>query len=116
MKIDAFIRKAKTLNNYLPQMNTGEVKLTEREMLKLVILKNTPTSWTLDLRRANNHNKMTLTELQKVLNPIEEVEEIESKFKSEKGSNKSRFDKRHGSDKEKSGSGNVCRKPGHKHE
>ena len=26
MKIDAFIRMAKTLNNYLPQMSTGLVK------------------------------------------------------------------------------------------
>ena len=63
MKIDAFIRRAKTLNNYLPQMNTRAVKLTEREMLKLVVLKNIPTSWALDLRRANNHNKLTLVEL-----------------------------------------------------
>ena len=48
MKINAFIQRAKTVNNCLPQMNIGGVNVTEREMLKLVILKNIPTSWALD--------------------------------------------------------------------
>mmetsp|Transcript_44147 Transcript_44147/g.53032 ORF Transcript_44147/g.53032 Transcript_44147/m.53032 type:complete len:287 (+) Transcript_44147:577-1437(+) len=115
MKINALIQRAKTLNNYLPQMNTAAAKLTEREMLKLVVLKIILTSWALDLRRAKNHNKVTLVELPNVLKPIEEAEETESMFKHEQSS-KGKKDKNHNDLEKKRGTGNSCRKPGHNHE
>jgi len=91
------------------------VKLTEREMLKLVVLKNILTSWALDLRRANNHKNSTLVKLQKVLKPIEEAEEMESEFKSEQSS-KGKNDRKHNDSEKKKFTGNPCRKPGHNHE
>ena len=38
MRVDNYIRKVKTLNNYIPYMDNGAVKLTEREMIKQVVL------------------------------------------------------------------------------
>ena len=56
MRIDNYIRSVKTLNNYIPLMDNGAIKLTEREMIRQVVLKGIPVTWNLNLKRANNHN------------------------------------------------------------
>lgn len=63
MRIDNYIRRVEILYNYIPWMAKGPIKLTEREMIKQVDLNGIPVTWNLDLKRANNHNCMTLTEL-----------------------------------------------------
>ena len=45
MRIDNYIRRAKTLNNYILLMDNGAVKLTEREMIRQVVLKGIPVTW-----------------------------------------------------------------------
>ena len=80
-----------------------------------MILKNTPTAWSLDLCRANNHNKTALSELQKVLKPIEEAEKMEQNFKSE-NSRKNDKEKKNTGGKRDQPSGNACRKAGHNYE
>ena len=71
MRIDNYIRRIKTLSNYILLMDNGAIKLTEREMIKQAVLKGIPVTWSLDFKRENNHNCTTLTDLQKVLKPIE---------------------------------------------
>ena len=39
MRIDNYIRRVKTLNNYIPLMDNGAIKLTERELIRQVVLK-----------------------------------------------------------------------------
>ena len=74
-KIENYIRRVKTINNYIPLMKEGAQKFTERELIKTVILKTIPNKWLQDLKRANNHNLATLEEFQTVLKPIEEANE-----------------------------------------
>ena len=80
MHIDNYIRRTKTLNNYIPFMDIGATELTEREMIRQVVLKGIPVTWNLDLKRANNHKCATLAELQIILKPIEEADEAERRF------------------------------------
>ena len=94
-------------------MDNGAVKLTEREMIKQVVLKGIPVVWSLDLKRANNHNCATLSELQAVLKPIEEADESEREYKEKK---KGTRPKKEGYIKDGLKSGDKpCRKPGHNH-
>ena len=94
-------------------MDKGATKLTEREMIKQVVLKGTPVVWNLDLKRANNHNCATLSELQAVLKPIEKADESEREFKERKKSTKP---KKEGYSKVTHKAGEKpCRKPGHNH-
>ena len=72
--------KSKTLNNCILLLGIGIIKLTKREMIKQVDLKGIPATQNLDLKRANDHNCTALTELQKVLEPIEEADEIKTNF------------------------------------
>ena len=65
-------------------MDNGVAKLMEREMIKQVVMKGIPVVWNLDLKRANNHNCATLSELQAVLKPIEEADESEREYKEKK--------------------------------
>ena len=44
-------------------------------------------TWNLDLKRANNHECSTLTELQRILKPIEETDEAERRFQDVKKKN-----------------------------
>ena len=74
-KIENYIRRVKTINNYIPLMKNGAQKFTERELIKTVILKTIPNKWLQDLKRANNHNLTTLEAFQTVLTPIEEANE-----------------------------------------
>ena len=41
-KIENYIRRVKTVNNYIPLMKEGAQKLTEKELIKTVILKTIP--------------------------------------------------------------------------
>ena len=62
-------------------------------MIRQVVLKEIPVTWNLSLKRANNHMYTTLVDLQKVLKPIKEADEVERKFSDQKkriGGNKSR--------------------------
>ena len=77
MKVENYIRRVKTLNNYIPLMELGAAKLTERELRKQVVLKGIPIKWTLDLKRENNYNLTSLSALQSVLKPIEEADDSE---------------------------------------
>ena len=81
MWIDSYIRWVKTLNSYIPLMDTDATKLTEKEMTWQVVLKGIPMTWNLDLKRANNHKRSTLTELQRILKSIEEADEAKRRFK-----------------------------------
>ena len=81
-KIENYIRRVKTVNNYIPLIKTGSQKLTESELIKTVILKKIPNKWLQDLRRANNHNLATLEELHSVLKPIEEADESDQQENS----------------------------------
>ena len=74
-KIENNIRRVKTVNNYIPLMKNGAQNLTERELIKTVILKTIPNKWLQDLKRANNHNLATLEKLHAVLKPIGEADE-----------------------------------------
>ena len=113
MRVDNYIRRVKTLNNYILYMDNGAVKLTEWEMIKQVVLKGIPVVWSLDLKRANNHNCATLSELQAVLKPIEEADESEREYKEKK---KVTRPKKEGYIKDGLKSGDKpCRKPGHNH-
>ena len=84
MRIDSYVRRVKTLNNYTSFMDNGAIKLTEREMIRQVVLKGIPVTWNLNLKRANNHNCATLADLQKVLKSIEEADEVEIKYTDQK--------------------------------
>ena len=84
MRINNYIRRTKTLNNYIPLMDNGVVKLTKREMIRHVVLKGIPMTWNLDLKRANNHNCPTLVKPQKMLKPMEEADKGKRKFKESK--------------------------------
>ena len=122
MRIDNYIRRIKVLNNYIPLMENGAIKLTERELIKQVILKNVPVSWNLALKRANNHKSTSLSDLQRILKPIEEADEVERKWKE---SNKSRNGKdnehkrgnpnNNNNNNSKNANDKPCRKPGHNH-
>ena len=57
-------------------MEIGAVKLTERELIKHVVLKRIPIEWTLDLKRAN-YNLGSLTALRSAMKPIEGADESE---------------------------------------
>jgi len=81
-KIENYIRRVKNVNNYIPLMKQGAQKLTERELIKTVIVKKIPNKWLQDLKRANNHNLATLEELQSVLKPIEEADESDQQENS----------------------------------
>ena len=63
MKVENYIRRVKTLNNYIPLMELGAVKLTERELIKHVVLKGIPIKWTIDLKRANSYRSTLLSTL-----------------------------------------------------
>ena len=41
-KVENYIRRVKTVNNYIPLMKEGAQKLTEKELIKTVILKTIP--------------------------------------------------------------------------
>ena len=58
-------------------MKRGAMKLTERELIKTVILKTITNKWLQYLKRANHDNLVTLEEIQNVLKPIEEADESE---------------------------------------
>ena len=90
-KIENYIRRVKTVNNYIPLMKNGAQKLTERELIKTVILKTIPNRWLQDLKRANNHNLVTLEELQAVLKPVEEADENDQQENS-RSKQKPRFE------------------------
>ena len=60
IKIDIYIRRIKILNNCIPFMDKGAVKLTERELIQTVVLKKIPVKRTLDLNRTNNYNLETV--------------------------------------------------------
>lgn len=113
IKIENYIRRVKTLNNY-PLIETGAVKLTERELIKTVVLKTISVKWTLDVKRAIDHNLATLAELQSVLKPIEEANESEEEFRARlKLKNHPREGDRRNNERERSG--NMCKKPGYNH-
>ena len=63
MRVDNYIQRAKTLNNYIPLMDNGAVKVTERETIRQVVLKVILVTRNLDLKRANTHNCPTLVKL-----------------------------------------------------
>lgn len=87
MKVENYTRRVKMLNNYIPLMEIGAIKLTERELIKQVVLKGTLIKWTLNLKRANNHNLASLAALQSLLKPIEEADDSEQKHKNKLKSN-----------------------------
>ena len=68
MRIENYIRRVKTLNNYILFMDNRAIKLMEREMIRQVALKGIPVTWNLSLKRSNKHNYTTLADLQKFLN------------------------------------------------
>ena len=72
------------MNSYIPWMAKSAIELTEREMIKQVVLKGIPVTWNLDLKRANNHNCLTLADLQKILKYIEEAAEANRKWNANK--------------------------------
>ena len=130
MHIDNYIRRTKTLNNYIPLMDIGATELTEREMIRQVVLKGIPVTWNLDLKRANNHKCATLAELQKILKPIEEADEAERRFndgKKKRGGGGDRHQHQHqrqhqhekrnggGGDQRSNAGDKPCRKQGHDH-
>ena len=84
IRIDNYIQRVKTLNNYIPFIDNGTIKLTEREMIRQVMLKGIPVTWYLNLKRASNHNCTTLADLQMVLKPFEEADEVVRKFADQK--------------------------------
>ena len=100
IRIDNYIQRVKTLNNYIPFIDNGTIKLTEREMIRQVMLKGIPVTWYLNLKRASNHNCTTLADLQMVLKPFEEADEVVRKFADQKkkiGGDNPRKDKGQGS-------------------
>ena len=72
-------------------MKGGAQKLTERELIKTIILKTIPNKWLQDLRRSNNHNLSMIEELKSVLKPIEEADENDQDSSRQKI--KPRFDR-----------------------
>ena len=82
MKVENCIRRVKTLSSYILLMELRAVKLSERELIKQVVLKGIQIKWTLDLKRANNYNLTSLATLQSVLKPIEEVDNSEQEYKN----------------------------------
>ena len=103
-KIESYIRWIKTVNNYIPLMKEEAQKLTERELIKTVILETTPNKWLQVLKRANNHNLSTIEEFQIVLNPIEEAD------KNDQDSSRQRIKPTRGREN------NPCNKDGYKHD
>ena len=97
-------------------MKNGAQKLTERELIKTVVLKTIPNKWLQDLKRANNHNLTTLKAFQTVLTPIEEANEDDQQdnFRSKQ---KPRFERQSYESTSSRGRGNnPCKKDGHKHD
>jgi len=109
------------------------IELTERKMIKQVVLEGIPVTWNLDLKRANNHNCLTLTDLQKVLKPIEEAAAAKRKWnENKKIDDGGRGGRYQGNGNNQQGNGNnqndnsdigntqrsgdkPCTKPGHRH-
>ena len=48
-KVDHYIRRVKIINKYIPLMKGGTQKLTERELIKAVILNSIPNKGLQDL-------------------------------------------------------------------
>ena len=113
-KIENYIRRVKTVNNYIPLIKGGAQKLTEREIIKTVILKKISNKWLQDLKRANNHNLLTIEELQPVLKPIEEADENDQESSRQKI--KQRFERPNNGPNPRGGGNNPCNKDGHKHD
>ena len=115
-KIENYIRRVKTVNNYIPLMKNGAQKFTERELIKTIILETIPNKCLQDLKRANNHNLATLEELHAVLKPIEEADESDQQENSRQ-KQKPRFERpSHGSTSSRGKGNNPCNKDGHKHD
>ena len=95
-------------------MKQGAQKLTERELIKTVILKTIPNKWLQDLKRANNYNVATLEELQSVLKPIEEADESDQQ-ESSRLKHKPRVERSDNGPSRGRGN-NPCNKDGHKHD
>ena len=110
-----YMRRVKTVNNYIPLMKQGAQRLTERELIKTVILKTIPNKWLQDLKRANNHNLATLEELQSVLKPIEEADESDQQENSRQ-KQKPRFERPSNGSTSRGKGNNPCKKDGHKHD
>ena len=94
-------------------MKEGAQKLTERELIKTVILKTIPNKWLQDLRRANSHNLPTIEELQSVLKPIKEADENDQESSRQKF--KPRFERPNNGPNPRERGNNPCNKDGHKH-
>ena len=88
------------------------MKLTERELIKTMILNMISNRYTLDLKRANTHNFATLAKLQNVLKPIEEVDEIEQQDSS-RLKQKPRIDCNKKNEQRRN---NPCKKDSHNHD
>ena len=65
-------------------MEKGAIKLTKREMIRQVVLKEIPVSWNLHSKRANNHKYTTMMEWQRVLKLIKEADKAKKKFRGTK--------------------------------
>ena len=84
MEIDIYICRSKLMNNYIPLMDNTAAKLTKRKSIKQVVLKGIPMPWDLVLKRSNNYNYTSLSDMRKILKPIEEVDNVKRTLKENK--------------------------------
>ena len=95
MTVEKYVRRVQTINNYIPWMDIGAVPLTERELIRSVLMRKIPSSWRSSLLRSGNNNINNIKELISKLIPIETDERENGIKKQNKDRNRGIPNNRH---------------------
>ena len=91
LKAGKWVRRLKTINNYLTVMDPDRQPYTEQQLVEYCIAPNIPHEWALNFRLARGHLSQTTRD---AVDIMEEIEMAEPKKKPERKEVKGKFEKR----------------------
>jgi len=69
--VEDYVTRVETINNYIPYMDIDTTKLTERELIRSVVMQKIPGGSCLSLLYTGNNNITSIETLTAKLIPIE---------------------------------------------
>ena len=77
MDVKAWIRRMKTINNYIPYMGRNVNRFAEEELVRYWITPNIPHTWKKDFKLGGGHMLQNTIEAAKCLKIIQDHEKIQ---------------------------------------
>ena len=65
----------KTINNYIPVIDTNESRMNEQELIREVVMKNMPSHWRKDFKKNGYHKLTVLSNIMERLTNYEEADD-----------------------------------------